>query len=82
MECFEAMQQEFKNAGIPFFCGRKPLARHTSFGSATLLGLFCTPRSTGELVRAVRLCRRHAARYYLWGAAQTCSSATRGLTGS
>lgn len=66
MECFEAMQQEFKNAGIPFFCG-EPLARHTSFRIGGPAGLFCTPRSTGELVRAIGLCRRHAARYYLLG---------------
>ena len=66
MECFEAMQQEFKNAGIPFFCG-EPLARHTSFRIGGPAALFCTPRSTGELVRAVGLCRRHAARYYLLG---------------
>ena len=49
------MQQEFKNAGIPFFCG-EPLARHTSFRIGGPAGLFCTPRSTGELVRAVGLC--------------------------
>lgn len=66
MECFEALQQELKKAGIRFSCG-EPLARHTSFRIGGPAAVFCTPRSAGELVYAIGACRRLGARYYLLG---------------
>lgn len=66
MECFEALQQELKKAGVPFSCG-EPLARHTSFRIGGPARVFCTPRSAGELVHAIGACRKLNARYYLLG---------------
>lgn len=80
MECMAAIEQELKQAGIPYTC-QEPLAHHTSFRIGGPAAVFCQPASREQLIQVVSLCRAKGVRYYLLGNGSNLLFSDQGFDG-
>lgn len=81
MACMEHLKHQLEEAAIPYSCG-EPLARHTSFQIGGPAALFCSPRTTEQLIQAFALCREAGVRTYILGNGSNLLFSDKGFDGA